>query len=113
MIVENIGYMQLAQVLALNLFCIYKTRKGTLILINFDVHSWGYHHCSMLMDFCRPKRDTFHKYPFKPVEGKKITSNAELFFDSYTADKNSLDTAQWNGGKQILAYKPYVYPFAY
>ena len=94
MIVENNGYLTLADVLKLDCFSIYETTKKTHILvINPEEGLNGY--------FYFPKRD---RQDYKLVEGKKITSGLRVF-NSKTQPLSEIDITKWNGGKQIMSYE--------
>lgn len=100
-IVEKIGYLSLADVQKLinnnERFGIYKTAKGTEILVKFPV--WQI--VSKAVWLYYPKRD---RLPYKVVEGRKITYG-NIVFNS-TIDKE-ISTTNWNNGNQIMAYEPY------
>lgn len=95
MIVENIGYLKIEDVLKLNHFSIYKTHKGTHILISGTSMVGG--------AIYYPKKD---RLPYKTTEGKKICLTVKVF-DSTTDSLFDIDTTKWNNGNQIMSYKEY------
>lgn len=96
MIVSNIGYLKIEDVLKLNHFSIYKTHKGTHILIAATSMSGG--------AIYYPRKD---RLDWKTVEGKKICSIVKVF-DSKINSIFDVDTTKWNNGNQIMSYKEYV-----
>lgn len=96
MIVQQIGYLKLEDVLKLKQFSIYKTHKGTEILIeNTNETKIGLYY---------PKQD---RLPWKIIEGKNICS-AEKIFDSSIDDLNNIDTKNWNNSNQIMSYREFT-----
>lgn len=74
-------------------FGIYKTQKGTQVLV------------------INPSEKLPHLYTidksrdeWKSVEDKKIARCVELLFDQ-DSNPETLDTSGWNGGKQIITYQ--------
>lgn len=102
MIVENTGYISVEQIKALaeqkKSFGIYKTKKGTLVLLN----------CKYIDDavnLCRPKLD---RLPWKYVNGRKI-ADGKLVFDSNKDDITTFDFSQANMGNQVMSYASMEY----
>lgn len=99
MIVENTGYLKIAEVIQLasdgKKFGIYRTPKDTLILFNSTV-------LSNRIDLCRPKLD---RLPWKMVEGRKIMNSCTLVFDSTKDDISTFDFTNANMGSQLMSYK--------
>jgi hypothetical protein len=95
MIVEQVGYLKLNDVLKLKeegkLFSIYKTNKDTMILVLNTTQTNP--HLSY------PKKD---RLPYKTVEGKKI-ARCELVYCSN--EDTNITTCGWNNNEQIMAYK--------
>ena len=100
MIVDNTGYIKLDKVKEMlnkgESFSIYKTHKGTDVLVRNIIN-----------------RDELHLYyplknklPWKTVEGKKIAMCVKLF-DSNINSVNDLDISNWNNKEQIMTYEPY------
>ena len=101
MIVYNTGYLKKDAVIALHengiKFGIYKTYKGTCILVKTKYEI--YKRESLYL----PQSD---RLPYKVIEGKKII-HGNLVFDSTIDDINMLDTKDWNNGNQIISYEDY------
>lgn len=95
MVVENLGYLKLDDVLKLEHFSIYETNKKTHILIK--------NASSKQLFLYYPKYD---RLPYKVVEGKKICQCTKVF-DSKTDSIDTIDTSKWNNGNQIMSYKGY------
>lgn len=95
MIVNQIGYLKLEDVLKLEHFSIYETKKKTHILVK-DISY-------QTMSFYYPKLD---RLPWKDVEGKKICTGYKVF-DSKINSIEELKIDKWNGGKQIMAYEEF------
>lgn len=88
MIVSQIGYLKLSDVLKLEHFSIYKTNRKTQILIkNTSVDKVSLYY---------PDRS---RLPWKDVEGKKICSG-EKIFDSKINDELEIK-------HQIMAYEEF------
>lgn len=98
MIVENLGYLSLEDVLKIEKqFSIYETHKKTHILVKECVDE------NIVLYY--PKED---RLPYKEIEGKKICSGTKIF-DSKINSIEELDISKWNGGKQIMSYEYYYY----
>ncbi len=96
MIVENLGYLSLEDVLKIEKqFSIYETHKKTHILVKECVDE------NIVLYY--PKKD---RLPYKEIEDKKICSGKKIF-DSKIESLDKIDTTNWNGGKQIMAYKKF------
>jgi hypothetical protein len=100
MIVENVGYLKLEDVLKLEQFSIYETKKKTHILFKEN----KFYHGSQQEDFYYPKKD---RLPWKVIEGKKICNNAVKVFDSKKDSLDKIDTSKWNNGNQIMSYQAF------
>ncbi len=98
MIVNQTGYKTLAEVQGLTEpFGIYRTKKNTLVLVQSN--------CLYPNEnLYYPKKD---RLPWKDEEGKKISLELVRVFDSKSDDVSTLDCSEWNGGKQIMAYKEF------
>ena len=97
MVVNQICYLKLEDVLKLEHFSIYETKKGTQILIkNTNVNGVSLYY---------PDRS---RLPWKDVEGKKICSGYKVF-DSKINSIEELKVDKWNGGKQIMAYEEFTF----
>jgi hypothetical protein len=95
MIVDNIGYLNLESVSELGHFSIYETHKKTQILVKNTSEE--------KLTLYLPDKS---RLEFKTVEDKKIVSGVKVF-DSKTDSLTNIDTAKWNGGKQIMSYEEY------
>jgi hypothetical protein len=93
MIVEQIGYKKIEDVIKIEHFSIYETTKGTQILIE------GTSNNDNILYY--PKRD---RLPYKITEGKKICSIKSKIFDSKVNNLSKIDTTKWNNGNQIMVY---------
>lgn len=97
MIVEQVGYLKLNDVLKLKeqgkLFSIYKTNKDTMILV-LNTKRTNLH-------LSYPKED---RLPYKTVEGKKI-ARCELVYCSN--EDTNITTCGWNNNEQIMAYEEF------
>ncbi len=91
MIVQNLGYHNLDQVIDLEDFSIYETNMGTEILVA------GCHDKSITL--YQPKTD---RLPYKITEGKRICDAVKIF-DSKSG-LAYINTTCWNNGNQIMAY---------
>lgn len=94
MIVEQIGYLKLEDVLKLReegkLFSIYKTHKKNLILV-LNTESTNVY-------LYYPKRD---RLPWKVLQGKHIIDGIKIFGSNETTE---IDTSGWNNSEQIMSY---------
>ena len=95
MIVKQLGYLKIEDVLKLGHFSIYETKKDTHILVKDT--------SAKLISLFYPKRD---RLPWKGVEGKKVTVGTKIF-DSKTDDRSLINQSKWNNGNQIMAYKEF------
>ncbi len=95
MIVQNIGYLKLDDVLNLEHFSIYETNKKTHVLIKNTSRE------ELFIYF--PQQD---RLPYKTTEGKKICSGKKVF-DSKTDSVKIIDTTKWNNGNQIMSYEEF------
>lgn len=100
MIVENLGYLKIDDVLKLGHFSIYETNKKTHILIKNPNSEKNPH-------LYFPKKD---RLPWKIIEGKKICT-CKIVFDSKTEPIESINMINWNNGNQILAYQEFTLSF--
>jgi hypothetical protein len=98
MIVRQEGYLKYNDVLSLinkkTGFAIYKTHKGTAVLVE---QPW----------FGYKKPQLFYpqdRYPYKLEEGKKIVICNEMIFNSTVNKIEDLDTKEWNNSEQIMSY---------
>ena len=99
LIVINTGYLSIEQVLKLESYSIYKTHKGTHILMNWDKHIIKSDQYTQV-SFYSPKRD---RLPWKVTEGEKICNDVVKIFDSEQGAEN-IDFKGWNNGNQIMSY---------
>jgi hypothetical protein len=97
MIVKNLGYLKMENVLELDHFSIYETQKNTQILVENTSQE------KILLYY--PKQD---RLPWKQVNGKKICSGIKVF-DSKVDNIDTIDITKWNNGNQIMSYKEYCY----
>jgi hypothetical protein len=97
MIVEQVGYLKLNDVLTLKeqgkLFSIYKTNKGTMVLV-LNTKQDNLH-------LSYPKED---RLPYKTIEGKKI-ARCEMVYCS--SEDTEITTCGWNNNEQIMAYEEF------
>lgn len=93
MIVEQIGYKKIEDVIKIEHFSIYETTKGTQILIDGTSQNDN--------ALYYPKRD---RLPYKIIEGKKICGLKCKIFDSMINNMSDIDTSKWNNGNQIMVY---------
>lgn len=95
MIVENIGYISIDNLINYTHFSIFETHKNThIIVLNTSENSLVLHH---------PKKD---RLPWKLVEGKKICSCKKVF-DSKIDNLNNINKSMLNNGNQIIVYQQY------
>lgn len=95
MIVENMGYLKLKDVLEMEHFSIYATSKKLQILVKDTSNE--------KLTLYYPRMD---RLPWKMVEGKRIC-NATKIFDSKIDSKENVDVSKWNNKNQIIGYKAY------
>lgn len=95
MIVTNIGYLKLEDVLKLKHFSIYETSKKTHVLIKDTSEE------KVFLYF--PKED---RLPYKTVEGKKICGGVKIF-DSKIDSVENMDISKWNNKNQIMSYEEF------
>ena len=97
MIVEQVGYLKLNNVISLKeqgeLFSIYKTNKDTMVLV-LNTKQTNLH-------LSYPKQD---RLPWKTVEGKKIARCETVYCSNEDTD---ITTCGWNNNEQIMAYKEF------
>ena len=92
-IVEQIGYKKIEDVVKIEHFSIYETTKGTHILIDGTSQNDN--------SLYYPKRD---RLPYKIIEGKKICGLKSKIFDSKVNNMSEIDITKWNNGNQIMVY---------
>ena len=93
LVVRNIGYLKLSDVLLLKDFSIYETSKKTHILIK-DTHQEN-------LSLYQPEHG---RLEYKIVEGKKICRCTKIF-DSNKDLIDTINTIGWNNGNQIRTYE--------
>tara|TARA_R110000772_G_scaffold43995_6_gene101265 strand:- start:72 stop:389 length:318 start_codon:yes stop_codon:yes gene_type:complete len=77
-------------------FSIYRTHKGTNILITDTTRDYEF-------EVYYPKQD---RLPYKVLEGKKLVTCVENIFCSDINYIEDLDPSTWNNGEQIMSYDP-------